>query len=175
MNRLMEKMVFSGLVTAWRLATWPTRRSPVLVNATTDGVSRLPSGLVMTTGSPPSMTATTELVVPKSMPMILLMGSLSNLSLGESKILRSSTQLWEAEVTEVTEVTDSQEERRNGDERSFWRPPTKGHEDTKFTKRAAAARFAAESGLPRCRGCRRAARADESHGPPFAFVPPFLL
>jgi hypothetical protein len=26
----------------------------------------------MTTGSPPSMTATTEFVVPKSMPMILL-------------------------------------------------------------------------------------------------------
>src|SRR5688572_11856807 len=94
MNRLIEKMVFSGFVTAWRLATWPTRRSPVLVNATTDGVSRLPSGLVMTTGSPPSMTATTELVVPRSMPMILLMCSLSDLSLGESKFLRISTQLW---------------------------------------------------------------------------------
>ncbi len=39
MNRLIEKTVFSGLVTAWRLATWPTSRSPVLVNATTDGVS----------------------------------------------------------------------------------------------------------------------------------------
>ncbi len=73
MKRLIEKTVFSGLVTAWRLATCPTSRSPVLVNATTDGVSRLPSGLVMTTGSPPSMTATTELVVPRSMPMILLM------------------------------------------------------------------------------------------------------
>ena len=70
MKRLIEKIVFSGLVTAWRLATWPTSRSPVLVNATTDGVSRLPSGLVMTVGSPPSMTATTELVVPRSMPMI---------------------------------------------------------------------------------------------------------
>src|SRR6188768_2461317 len=72
MKRLIEKTVFSGLVTAWRLATWPTGRSPVLVNATTDGVSRLPSGLVITTGSPPSMTATTELVVPRSIPMILL-------------------------------------------------------------------------------------------------------
>ena len=72
MKRLIEKTVFSGLVTAWRLATWPTSRSPVLVNATTDGVSRPPSGLVMTTGSPPSMTATTELVVPRSIPMILL-------------------------------------------------------------------------------------------------------
>ena len=72
MKRLIEKMVFSGLVTACRLATCPTSRSPAFVNATTDGVSRLPSGLVMTVGSPPSMTATTELVVPRSMPMILL-------------------------------------------------------------------------------------------------------
>ena len=39
---------------------------------TTDGVVRLPSGLVMTTGSPPSITATTELVVPRSIPIILL-------------------------------------------------------------------------------------------------------
>jgi len=68
----MEKMVFSGFVTAWRLATWPTGRSPVLVKATTEGVSRPPSGLVMTVGSPPSMTATTEFVVPRSIPMILL-------------------------------------------------------------------------------------------------------
>ena len=75
MNRLIEKTVFSGLVTAWRLATWPTSRSPVFVNATTDGVSRPPSGLVMTTGSPPSMTATTEFVVPRSIPMILLIES----------------------------------------------------------------------------------------------------
>ena len=43
MKRLMEKTVFSGLVMAWRLATWPTRRSPLLVNATTDGVVRWPS------------------------------------------------------------------------------------------------------------------------------------
>jgi hypothetical protein len=43
MKRLIEKMVFSGLVTACRLATWPTSRSPVLLKATTDGVIRLPS------------------------------------------------------------------------------------------------------------------------------------
>jgi hypothetical protein len=30
MNRLMEKIVFSGFVTAWRFATWPTSLSPVL-------------------------------------------------------------------------------------------------------------------------------------------------
>src|SRR3990170_4414049 len=75
MKRLMLKMVFSGFVIAWRLATWPTSRSPLLANATTDGVIRPPSALLMTWGSPPSMTATTELVVPRSMPMILPMRS----------------------------------------------------------------------------------------------------
>src|SRR6185436_10335007 len=64
-------MVRSGLVMAWRLATWPTSRSPVLVKATTDGVVRWPSALGITVGFPPSMTATHELVVPRSMPMIL--------------------------------------------------------------------------------------------------------
>src|SRR5687767_3608445 len=71
MKRLMENTVFSGFVTAWRLATWPTSRSPFLAKPTTDGVMRLPSALTMTFGSLPSMTATTELVVPRSMPMIL--------------------------------------------------------------------------------------------------------
>src|SRR5262249_37166698 len=52
----------------------PTRRSPSLVKATTDGVRRLPSRLVITTGSPPSITATTEFVVPRSIPIILPMG-----------------------------------------------------------------------------------------------------
>ena len=40
MNRLIEKTVLLGLVTAWRLAAWPTSRSPLLVKATTDGVVR---------------------------------------------------------------------------------------------------------------------------------------
>src|SRR5947207_13252195 len=38
-----------------------------------EGVVRLPSEFGMTTGSPPSMTATQELVVPRSMPMTLAM------------------------------------------------------------------------------------------------------
>ena len=73
MNRLSEKTVFSGFVTAWRFATWPTRISPSLVKATTEGVRRLPSWLGMTIGLPPSITATTELVVPRSMPITLPM------------------------------------------------------------------------------------------------------
>src|SRR5271168_3472964 len=69
-------MVFSGLVIAWRLATWPTSRSPLLVKPTTDGVVRPPSSLGMTLGSPPSITATTEFVVPKSIPIIFAIASL---------------------------------------------------------------------------------------------------
>ena len=37
MKRLMEATVFSLLSTAWRRASCPTRRSPVLVKATTLG------------------------------------------------------------------------------------------------------------------------------------------
>ena len=68
----MEKTVFSGLVTACRFAAWPTRRSPSLANPTIEGVVLPPSGLVITAGSPPSRTATHELVVPRSIPIILL-------------------------------------------------------------------------------------------------------
>ncbi len=71
MWRLTDRMVRSGLVMAWRLATSPTRTSPPLEKATTDGVVRDPSALGMTTGSPPSRTETTELVVPRSMPTAL--------------------------------------------------------------------------------------------------------
>ena len=39
------------------------------VNATTDGVVRVPSALVMTVARPPSMVATQLLVVPRSMPI----------------------------------------------------------------------------------------------------------
>src|SRR5687768_14870257 len=74
-------MVLVGFVTAWRLASWPTSRSPVLVKATTLGMVRPPSADAMTVGSPPSMTATTEFVVPRSMPMILPMGGVCS-SLG---------------------------------------------------------------------------------------------
>src|SRR5437868_15500664 len=71
MNRLIEKIVFCELVTAWRFAAWPTRRSPFFVNATTEGVVRAPSLFSKTIGSPPSITAKQELVVPKSIPKTL--------------------------------------------------------------------------------------------------------
>ena len=71
--RLTERSVRSGLVIAWRFATSPIRTSPLLANATTDGVVRAPSAFAMTTGSPPSRTATTELVVPRSIPTALAM------------------------------------------------------------------------------------------------------
>ena len=71
MKRLIEKTVFSGLVTAWRLAGAPTRRSPPSVKATTEGVVRAPSAFSITVGSPPSRTAMHEFVVPRSMPIVL--------------------------------------------------------------------------------------------------------
>src|SRR5439155_17055103 len=55
---------------ACRRASWPTRRSADFVKATTDGVVRPPSAFGMTTGSPASMTAITEFVVPRSMPTV---------------------------------------------------------------------------------------------------------
>ena len=70
-SRLMELTVRSLLVTACRLATWPTRRSLFLEKATMDGVVLPPSELGITTASPPSITATQEFVVPRSIPMTL--------------------------------------------------------------------------------------------------------
>jgi hypothetical protein len=43
-----------------------------LVKATTDGVVRAPSWLTMTVGSLPSIAATTELAVPRSIPITLV-------------------------------------------------------------------------------------------------------
>src|ERR1700759_4922344 len=68
MWRFTERIVRSTFVTAWRLATSPTRTSPFLAKATTLGVVREPSEFSMTSGSPPDRTETTELVVPRSIP-----------------------------------------------------------------------------------------------------------
>ena len=72
MYRLMLDTVRPEFVAIWRFAASPTKRSPSLVKATTLGVVRSPSALVMTTGLPPSTTATQELVVPRSIPITLL-------------------------------------------------------------------------------------------------------
>src|SRR3990167_3811791 len=67
-KRLTEEIVFLGFRIIWRFATSPTR---FLTGSTTEGVMFLPvSEAGITLGVPPSITATTELVVPRSMPII---------------------------------------------------------------------------------------------------------
>jgi hypothetical protein len=78
MRRLMAYSVLLGFVTACRFAVWPTSTSPSFVKATMEGVVRSPSLFSMTFGLPPSMTATHEFVVPRSMPITLAMWLLQN-------------------------------------------------------------------------------------------------
>src|SRR3979409_1761514 len=73
MNRLADEIVPLGLRMAWRRASWPTRRSPGSVKATTEGVVREPSAFGITMGWPPSTVAITELVVPRSIPTAFAM------------------------------------------------------------------------------------------------------
>src|SRR6185295_6879817 len=73
MKRLADVIVPFGFRIACRRATWPTRRSPWSVKATTDGVVRAPSAFGITVGCPPSTVAMTEFVVPRSMPTALAM------------------------------------------------------------------------------------------------------
>src|SRR5438045_9348678 len=91
--RLIEATVRSGLRIAWRFAAAPTARSPLLVKPTTEGVRWLPSAFGMTLGSPPSITATTELVVPRSIPTVLGIACyLSCFSMGRVWALRDATE-----------------------------------------------------------------------------------
>ena len=71
-NLFIEEIVFSGLVIACLLALSPIFLSPPSIKATIEGVVLAPSELGITTGSLPSITDTHELVVPKSIPIILL-------------------------------------------------------------------------------------------------------
>ncbi|SGA33545.1 Uncharacterised protein [Chlamydia abortus] len=71
MKRFVEARVLAGLVTACLFAGIPTKVSFPL-NATIDGVVRVPSEETMTFACPPSITDTQEFVVPKSIPIILL-------------------------------------------------------------------------------------------------------
>src|ERR1700689_2398818 len=73
-RRLTANRVFCGLVTAWRLADWPSSTSSSLAKATIDGVVRSPSLFSITRGLPPSMIATHDFGVPRSMALTLLMG-----------------------------------------------------------------------------------------------------
>src|SRR6202035_6057176 len=57
----------------WRLAGCPTRISPSSVKATIDGVVRPPSAFSMTLALFPSITATQEFVVPRSIPIAFAM------------------------------------------------------------------------------------------------------
>ena len=94
-NRLIEKIVFCGFVTCWRLAGGPTSRCPSFVNATTDGVVRPPSAFGMTVGSPPSSTAIQELVVPRSIPIVFAICSAPYVfSCKKSKRYYSKGELW---------------------------------------------------------------------------------
>jgi hypothetical protein len=68
---LIEAIVLVGLVTACLLAGSPTLISPPSTKAMIDGVVLFPSALGITTASLPSITETQELVVPKSIPIIL--------------------------------------------------------------------------------------------------------
>src|ERR1700748_3887973 len=77
-SRLMAKKVNSGLVTPWRLAGWPIRSSPSGAKATIEGVVRAPSAFSLAWGEEPSMLATQELVVPRSMPITLAILSSSH-------------------------------------------------------------------------------------------------
>ena len=67
---LIEMIVLSGFETACLFAISPTSLSPSFAKPTTEGVVLIPSALAITTGSPPSITATHELVVPRSIPII---------------------------------------------------------------------------------------------------------
>ena len=68
--RLIDRTVRSGASTYWLRAALPTSRWPWGSRPTTDGKIGSPSSS-RTTGRPSRMTATSLLVVPRSMPMIV--------------------------------------------------------------------------------------------------------
>src|SRR3954447_2581784 len=89
---------------ACRLATWPTRRWPSSVNATTDGVVRAPSAFGITSALPPSIVAaTTELVVPRSIPTAL---GISVLLSRSSMVVRPRPELSRADWLPSQDLVD---------------------------------------------------------------------
>ena len=73
---LAATIVLSGFVTACLLAGSPTKRSPSFVKATTEGNALpptvAPSAAGIMVGFPPIITEAAELLVPKSIPIILV-------------------------------------------------------------------------------------------------------
>ena len=69
--RLIDKIVASGAATIWFLAVRPTSMLPLGSIPTQDGMTSSPS-TVMISGFCLLMTAISELVVPKSMPTMIL-------------------------------------------------------------------------------------------------------
>ena len=78
---MIELTVEVGFVTACLFAISPTTTSPLSLIFTTDGVVLAPSEFGIIVTFPPSITATQEFVVPKSIPIILLIFSSYNLSI----------------------------------------------------------------------------------------------
>ena len=68
--RLIDRMVRSGASTYWFRAALPTSKWPWESRPTTEGRMGSPS-VSRTIGRPPLMTATSLLVVPRSIPMIV--------------------------------------------------------------------------------------------------------
>jgi hypothetical protein len=60
------------------------------VKPTTEGVSREPEELIKTFGDEPSITATTEIVVPRSIPIILAISNFLSLFIGLCHYVKSS-------------------------------------------------------------------------------------
>src|SRR5918996_6314199 len=119
MKRLIEKIVFCGFVTCWRLAGAPTSRWPSFVNATTEGVVRPPSAFGMTVGSPPSSTAMQLLVVPRSMPIVFAIVSVSLrllLRKSESFYSRSSRSPGDADQGAARDDEGGTQEQADADE-----------------------------------------------------------
>ena len=79
---MTAKIVFSGFVTACLLAGCPINFSFSSVKATTEGVVLAPSAFSKTFAWLPSIIATQEFVVPKSIPIILLISVICSPHIG---------------------------------------------------------------------------------------------
>mmetsp|Transcript_48189 Transcript_48189/g.112747 ORF Transcript_48189/g.112747 Transcript_48189/m.112747 type:complete len:398 (-) Transcript_48189:91-1284(-) len=90
MKRLTEWNVDVGFSAACLFAASPTRISLLLVNATILGVPLEPSAFGITSGRPASTVATTDVVVPKSMPTTFSSNSSGTASLTGRALLPSN-------------------------------------------------------------------------------------